>query len=185
MVSNNWLIKFSLGYLLLPFIIFCLTFLKIWIGFPIILLLGWITLRIWKQKGACGVVSGMSKRDLIVGLVILGFWVFLSGIGGFAFQNQDHFARNAIFKDLINFNWPVYYPESENLLTNSSNALIYYVGYWLPAALFGKLFGWQVANIVLFIWTLLGVFLTAALIKERIKSTLLASSLVAWISLVL
>jgi hypothetical protein len=176
-LQNSWLIKSSLVYLILPFLIFCLTFLKIWIGIPVVVILGWITFKVWKQNGPSGKDSGISKRDLIFGLVVLGLWVFLSGIGGFAFQNQDLVTRNAIFKDLINFKWPVYYPESANSATSSTSALMYYIGYWLPAALIGKLSGWEAANIVLFIWTLWGVFLTAALLKERIKSTLFASSL--------
>ena len=176
-LQNSWLIKSSLVYLTLPFIIFCLTFLKIWIGFPLVIILGWIIFRVWKQNGANGNEAGITKKDLIFGLVVLGCWVFLSGIGGFAFQNQDLVTRNVIFKDLINFKWPVYYPDSVNPATGSPYALMYYIGYWLPVALIGKLSGWQVANFVLFIWTLWGVFLTAALLKERIKSTLLASSL--------
>jgi hypothetical protein len=174
---TNWLNNLSLGYLFLPFIIFCLSFLKIWIGLPVAILLCWITYRIWAKNNSNDNHSGISKRDLLIGLVVLGFWVFLSGIGGFAFQNQDHVTRNAIFKDLISFNWPVYYPGSGNSATGSISALMYYVGYWLPAALMGKLLGWQVANIALFIWTLLGVLLTTALLKVRIKSTLLAASL--------
>ncbi len=173
----NWVNNLSLGYLALPFLIFCLTFLKIWIGLPIVVLLGWIFLRTWKQQSKNDDESGFSKRELLIGLGVLGCWVVLSGIGGFAFQNQDHATRNAIFRDLINYHWPVYYPYSANSTIHSSYALMYYIGYWLPAALIGKVFGWQVANIALFIWTLLGVFLTAVLLKKQIKSTLLAASL--------
>src|SRR4030042_3594512 len=105
LVPNNWLVKCSIGYLLLPFIIFCLTFLKIWIGLPIVVLLGWLTWRIWKQKDAGTTGAGISKRDLIIGLIVLGVWVVLSGIGGFAFQNLDFIFRNVAFRGLINFQW--------------------------------------------------------------------------------
>jgi hypothetical protein len=176
-LQSNWLNNLSLGYLLLPFIIFCLTFLKVWVGIPIVVLLGWITFRICKQKDSNRNVPGIPKRDLIIGFIVLGFWVFLSGIGGFAFQNQDHLTRNTIFYDLVNNHWPVYYPKSINSQLSSTNALMYYIGYWLPAALIGKLAGWQAANIALFLWTLVGIFLTSLLLKKQIKSTLLAAAI--------
>ncbi len=175
--QNSYILKLSLGYLMLPFIIFCLSFIKIWIGLPIVVLLSWITWRIWKQNDSRNVSSGIAKNDLFVGLAILGFWVFLSGIGGFTFQNSDHHIRNAIFKDLINFKWPVIYPNNGDLPNTQLYALIYYIGHWLPAALVGKIFGWQPANIFLFMWTWLGIFLTTGLLKERVKSTLSASAL--------
>lgn len=175
--QNNWLLYLSLGYLLLPFAIFCLTFLRIWIGLPIVIILIWIVIRIWIQRDASQISFKVGKSDLIIGLVVLGVWVFLSGIGGFAFQNSDHHIRNAIFKDLILNNWPVYYPQAISSPTSPSYALIYYIGYWLPAALSGKILGWQGANVFLFGWTWLGIFITAALIKDRIKTTLTWSAL--------
>jgi hypothetical protein len=175
--QNNLLIKLSIAYLLLPFVIFCLTFLKIGVGLPIVIVLSWIMWRIWKQNDSSSNGFLISKRDLLIGLVVLGLWVLLSGIGGLAFQNRDFEIRNAIFMDLIHFNWPVYYPNSGNL-AGDSFALIYYIGFWLPAALIGKLFGLQIANIFIFLWTLLGVFLVAVMVKERIKFSLLGAAII-------
>ena len=175
-LQSDWLTKVSITYLILPFVIFCLLFLKIEIGLPIVIILCWFVWRIWKPNPNSSNGISISKSDLIIGLTVIGIWVLLSGIGGFAFQNSDHHIRNAIFRDLINYNWPVYYPQASSF-SSSSYALIYYIGYWLPAALIGKLFGWQAANIGLFIWTWIGVFLAAFLLKKRIKATLLASTL--------
>ena len=176
-MNNTWLYKASLGYLLLPFFIFCLTFIKLWIGIPVVAILTWISWRVWKQFNKTSTPLNIRKTDLIIGLIVLGCWVVLSGIGGFAFQNPDHHIRNAIFKDLIHYEWPVIYPPVDSPQNGSSYGLIYYLGYWLPAALIGKFVGWQAANVVLFLWTLLGVFITTTLIKLRINVSLFLSSL--------
>ncbi len=49
--------------------------------------------------------------------------------------------------------------------------LVYYVGYWLPAALIGKAFGWQAANFTLFLWTWLGVFLVTFQLGNVLKTS--------------
>lgn len=173
----NYLIVFSFAYLLLPFLIFCLAYLRSYIGLPIVAAIGWIAYKIFRSKISSSVGSIIRKSDLIIGLIILSIWVLFSGVGGYAFQNSDFYIRNAIFKDLINYQWPVYYSSSSLSTVNPTFALTYYFGFWLPAALIGKLLGLQIANLFLFIWTLSGVFLTAALLKERIKSSLVGSSL--------
>jgi len=57
-------------------------------------------------------------------------WVWSSGIGGYAFQNDDHNYRNATIHDLIDYSWPVQY--------GAGRILVYYHVFWLPAALVGQ-----------------------------------------------
>ena len=98
---------------------------------------------------------------LIAGLAFL--WVLFSGIGGFANQDWDHHFRNALFRDLIVQEWPVYYnfpasyPDPE--LANHDSALNYYLTFWLPAALIGKLWGAGAANVFLLLWSYTGILL--------------------------
>lgn len=98
---------------------------------------------------------------LIAGLAFL--WVLFSGIGGFANQDWDHHFRNALFRDLIEQNWPVYYdfpvnyPDPE--LANHHSALNYYLTFWLPAALVGKVVGTAVAHVFLLLWSYAGILL--------------------------
>ena len=82
-------------------------------------------------------------------------WVWQSGIGGFWAQSEDFRYRNAIFRDIVVRDWPVIYPAT-------GHALVYYIGYWLFPAVFGKLVffagadentAFGVAYTVLFIWT--------------------------------
>jgi hypothetical protein len=55
--------------------------------------------------------------------------------------------------------------------------LVYYVGYWLPAALAGKLLGWKFANFILSLWTWLGVFLVVLHLNLKLKTSLLKTAL--------
>ena len=99
--------------------------------------------------------------SLIAGLAFL--WVLFSGIGGFANQDWDHHFRNALFRDLINESWPVYYnfpaQYQDPELANKHSALNYYLTFWLPAALVGKVWGASVANVVLLLWSYTGIML--------------------------
>lgn len=104
--------------------------------------------------------------------MVLLIWVLLSGIGGYAFQNPDFHARNALLNDLINYKWPVIY--NGNPWGNAGNqyVLTYYIGFWLPAALIGKVLGWNAANFALFLWALGGVILTVFLLHKILKTKL-------------
>lgn len=101
-------------------------------------------------------------------LILIFLWLLLSGIGGYAFQNWDHHWRNAVLRDLINYPFPVYYAHPEQ---GAIKALVYYIGFWLPAAWAGKAFGWGAANLALFAWTFLGVTLTVQQLSARLQTS--------------
>ncbi|MBQ9007996.1 MAG: hypothetical protein IJ088_01515 [Clostridia bacterium] len=90
-------------------------------------------------------------------------WTFFSGIGGFFYQNDDFYGRNAIFHDLLEHEWPVRF-------AGTPYALTYYVGFWIVPALIGKVCAgiggpeilWLAANYALFaetVWFLFLLFL--------------------------
>jgi len=57
--------------------------------------------------------------------------------------------------------WPYKLNETGNIpQLDKPVLLIYYMGYWLPAALVGKMFGWAAARFFLYLWTVLGITLT-------------------------
>ena len=166
------LIGCSYFYLVIPILIFFFGWLKLPLAIfsATILLAGtYLTLR---DFGYIKDYSFISFEFLAFSFLIIFTWVFFSGIGGFGFQNLDFLARNAVFHDLINYQWPVIYDFSadSNLkeMFGNNGALVYYFVYWLPSALVGKLLGWKIANIVLFIWTLVGVSLCILLITRYI-----------------
>ena len=105
-------------------------------------------------------------------LIISLSWVLLSGIGGFWAQSKDYPWRNAIFRDLILRDWPVYYPKSNGYL-------VYYFGYWLVPALFGKLaykmgatelWAFRIGNCALYIWSVILVSILFILLINALKA---------------
>ena len=80
-------------------------------------------------------------------------WVYLSGIGALTFQNMDHNVRNPIFESLVTQAWPVHHTYKPAILT-------YYIGFWLPSAVVGKIFNSiQIGYYFQILWASLGVFL--------------------------
>lgn len=170
-LSFNTTLLFAFAFLAIPFFLFCFGFLKIIVSFPICLLFLILTVRKIINLHNNDRTIQVQIGKLIVSLLIIMGWVYLSGIGGGAFQNTDFHIRNAIFRDLITHSWPVKYT---HMMVNSIQPfyLVYYIGYWLPAALVGKLTNWTWANIALYIWTVAGIFLVLVLVSFKIKMSL-------------
>jgi len=169
----KYLTRITYLYLTLPFIIFCMGWLRLSIAIPVTALILWVLWQLLKQT-LPNQFPASNFRSTVYCLLITGSWVFLSGVGGYAFQNWDHHWRNAVLRDLINYDWPVFYSTPQ---AGPIKALVYYVGYWLPAALAGKLLGWKFANFFLFLWTWTGVFLTILHLNIKLKTTLLKTAL--------
>jgi len=165
----------GLGYLAIPIIIFFIGFLKIWIGAILsVLLLGAIYLTIRDvDKSPEGELTTTNEIKIPVSfLVIISllalFISYFTGVGEFVWTTYDHAFRRAMLKDLIDYSWPVIYSPSTQtnqyvvqIINMKDNAFyVYYLCYWLPAALVGKVCGFTVANIFLLIWNSLGIVIT-------------------------
>ncbi|MBQ8357380.1 MAG: hypothetical protein IJX39_06170 [Clostridia bacterium] len=175
-VSYSKLKKIAYLLLALPTCIFALGFLKLWIGIPLALLVGgayFFAIRgenLRDTEGSYTLQLSMRKCLILLGVVAL--WCYLSGLGNLYFQTSDWGARNAIFRDLIRYDWPVIYD-----VPNS--ALVYYIGFWLPAALFGKLalvcgggmaVSFAVGNIALLLWSILNLYVIILLILLYVRA---------------
>lgn len=163
-------------YIILPIIIFFLTWLRWYVGMPMtaILLLGLVVLVKKDYLNNTSEVSVPIKHLILISLIIF-IWTWLSGQGGFFYQTNDQHWRNAIFRDLIDFKWPVIYPET-------GNALVYYLMHWIVPAAFGKLFGWTGGNIALLFWTYVGLMITYLLILHLTKGNSIKQM---WIAVIL
>ncbi len=170
-VPTKWIFRISFLYLLVPFLIFCLGFFRAVVSIPIALVFLWLIVKNWRRSTNDRPSWSVSRRALGMTVLVVVLWVVLSGIGGFAFQNTDFHIRNAIFRDLINYSWPVKY-FTDPAAPSVPYTLTYYIGFWLPAALVGKIAGWQVANIALYIWSVLGILLTLFLLAQKIRLSL-------------
>ncbi|MCY4047527.1 MAG: hypothetical protein OXF42_05405 [Candidatus Dadabacteria bacterium] len=138
-----------MAYLALPMLIFLFGWLKLIYALPLSALLVFLLVQ-WGGEIKANVRPNR-KALVICGIVAL-LWTATSGAGGFGYQNWDYEKHNAIFKMLIFSEWPA--------LFDADRTLVYTIGYHLPAAAFGKVFGWAAANVALFTWTLAGAYLT-------------------------
>ncbi len=165
--------RLSILYLALPFFLFLFGWVRLSIAVPLAAIILYALWRLIKQSPV-STLQFPHPRIAIYYLMLTVSWLLLSGIGGYAFQNWDHHWRNAAFRDLILFDHPVYYTHPER---GPINMLVYYVGYWLPSAWVGKLFGWGAANFALFLWSFLGVLLVTYHLASALKTSAFKATL--------
>lgn len=164
------------GYLILPFLIFSLGWLKIYIAIPIVLLLIICYFKICKESTEVWLPQ-MTQDNIIKILFIIGviaLWVYFSGIGKFVFQNTDHEARNGLFNILVTFDWPVvnYDVIQSKMPGVTKSGLVYYIGFWLPSALIGKVFGLRIGYYAQALWALIGISFVYYLICSKYRKIL-------------
>ena len=150
MISSKLLLLVSLIYIGLPIILFLVNWFDWYIGIPAAALLLFALYGFW--KGFEDDSFYVSLIDLLAASVICFIFLIFCGQGGLFLQSWDNHTKNAIFRDLIELDWPVVYEET-------GNVLVYYFMYWLVPALAGKLGGWELANRFLLCFTTLGVML--------------------------
>lgn len=143
------LARVSICYLALPYVFF----IPGWLNAPTALLLACIfSVALWRTLRSTHSVRehSITVHSFAAFLAIL-LWVNLSGAGGYGYQMGDWMMHNARLHDLTQLAWPIRYGEDQNL--------VYYVGYFLPAAIMGKLTSLDIGLRSLFPWTVLGVAL--------------------------
>lgn len=171
--SNKILSQIGILYIVLPFLIFIGGWTKLYIAIPSILAVVFCTWKVCKDMPDLWMPE-INRDNLVKILFIVGViavWVYYSGIGGFVFQNSDHTARNRIFDMLVQYEWPV---KSSELLENFEGqtgifGLTYYIGFWLPSAIIGKLFGLRSGYYFQAVWALLGIVLVYYFMSTRWK----------------
>lgn len=160
---------FALILLLLPTLIFFVTWLKLGIALVASTILVIAVVMALKTEDEIIEFKWTSLLFLAIGIAI---WVYLAGLGGFFSQKSDHIYRNPIFRDLINYQWPVRYHNE------ADEGMVYYIGYWLIPALFGKFFkavsgadaGWLAGRIALFVWSFIMIYTIILLVCFKLKS---------------
>lgn len=150
--------------LIVPVLIFFFGWLRWFYALPaaIALLLGfaWLYLTDYRDKDDA---IEIPVRHFVLLLLAIGAFVALSGNCGFYRGGYDIPWRNAILRDLIDFQWPVVY--------STGFALAYYFIFWMVPALVGKLFGWAAAMIALWVWQVLIVGVSFLLIVRLVGAT--------------
>ncbi len=131
-IKTTLIDKLTYIYLSIPLLIFLSTWLN-----PFFAVISVISLLAILGLIFCQLPSGKLEipgKVLATTIAVCSLWCILSGIGGYFYQNSDFHLRNALLRDLINFSFPVRY--------DNGSAMVYYMGFLMPAAVFGKLMLW-------------------------------------------
>ena len=171
--KSKLLLIVSYVYILFPFLIFTVGWMKLHFSIPIVICVVICFIKIVKES-PCLWIPDMNRQNIISVLFIIGIiaiWVYYSGIGKFVFQNTDHAYRNGLFNMLVEKEWPVI---NDHVIKSkmpgiSKTGLIYYIGFWLPSAIVGKILGLRCGYYAQAVWALIGICLTYYLICARNK----------------
>lgn len=163
-ISNHLMRQLSFFYIGLPFFIFGAIWLQWYVSLPVLVVYLYsflITNKVYIADFEPFKGRQFRAISILLALLVIFIYIYFSGIGSFSFQNEDHHYRNAIFQDLVKNKWPVLYQikgfGTDNPLDGKQAMLVYYLGYWLPAATIGKVFGIEWGRFFLFLWSVLGV----------------------------
>jgi len=150
---------YILSYLLIPYIIFFVFWYRWFITIPCI---AFILFSLYHMSKARDIGEPDWQNSDMIAILVLLAWVGFSGIGGAVFQNYDWHKHNAILADLVRYEWPLVYHNDQPYL------LIYYIAFYLPSAMIGKVFGnsFVAAQIFLYIWSVIGMIIVYREIKS-------------------
>lgn len=169
MKSNN-LKNISLIYIFLPVIIFIIGYVRIIISIPISIVLFLLFIKLINENNKETENNNIiEKKHIFIIFFTVMIICILAGHGKFFYQSSDYIIRNALFRDLVNYKWPVYYPDNNTML-------VYYIGQWMVPAVFGKIFfflpeeaRFMKANLALLIWNAIGITLSILWVFKTIK----------------
>lgn len=142
----------ALAYLALPNLIFFFG----WFRLPLALLLC-AAMFCFLARVCCpraGAWRSRHTRSAVLLIIAMSAaWSAFGGGSHFMYANADWEIRDAVLGDLVNGEWPLHYlsAEGEPLILRSA------IGYFLPPALLGKIFGLGYLDIAIYLWTSLGV----------------------------
>lgn len=158
----------ALLYLVLPAMIFFAMWFK-----PIfaVVLFGLTAFATYQALSLCtGTSLRWGGRYWAILFAVATMWTAMGGAGHIFYANAyDWIIRDSVLRDLVmsKAGIPVYGEQG-----NFSIILRAPIGYFLPAALLGSLFGIQWADLFLWLWTLIGVCLFFALLPLSNSSIL-------------
>ena len=150
MKSIQTLKIFTILYLLIPSILFLLTWIHLWIGIPCMIFITFYTWKTFQGSDFSSNEFAIPLQNILFCLLISISLNYILGIGEFRPQTYDFQANNFKYYDLITNNLPVYYAEQKTYLC-------YYTGYYLPSALLAKVFGIETCRYFSFVWSAFGM----------------------------
>lgn len=172
-ITRSTFFTMALVYLTLPVIIFFIGYLKpvLAILFSVLTVFAVVSaVRSFKADGPGDQANSIDIKPsfFIVVIPLILIFLLLGGVSEYGWTLIDHRVRYAILNDLISYKWPVVFdfatqenPVVSAALGEGDVAFAYYFVFWMVPAVIGKLTNLEVARLVLFIWTSIGLFLVA------------------------
>ena len=170
--NSQTLFKISYGYLALPLFIFICSWLNYFCAVPLAILFLLALYKIYRGNSKTSPEWKLDGKTTTAFIVLASIWCFFAGIGYFYYQSFDYHFRNAVFRDLLTYDWPVFYDKADT-------PLVYYMGFWLVPALLGKLsalfihsayWNFYIANIFLLVYAICGTVLIFAHLSLALKT---------------
>jgi hypothetical protein len=161
----------ALAYLLLPVVVFLLTWVRPMLGLPVCLVAVAAFVAFWHRQAQGPARPPLSLVNWSFLLTLALVWTLLAGIGGAVWQASDYEKHNLAFHDLLLRSWPVSYNSG-----GESHYLCYGLGYYLVPALVARLISADCLPMATFLWGFLGVglfFYWVATFSRSPKKTLL------------
>ncbi len=178
MKADMTIVSLAVAYVVLPICIFFIGWLKPVFGIPFCILFLALAYRVWKEisRDRIELIDRATRSYWITTVLICFFWVYLSGIGGFSYQSDDHWARTAVYNDLCNHTWPVIFHNAQQnieirrIVGTEDVMFTYYYTWWLPAAGMAKLLhaGNLLKSLIVLAWAFAGVLLVVYCINRYI-----------------
>lgn len=146
----------TLGYLLLPNAIFALGWLRLAWAVPLVALIV-VAVTDAARRSFTDTPPLSARLWILVGGLAV-FWAIAGGIGELNVQTWDYLKHNLVFHDLITRSWPISYRGA----SGGDSILCYYLAYYLPTGVLGKLLGIRWAAMASLAWGLGGLLLAFA-----------------------
>ncbi len=151
----------SLAYLALPNVLFVAGWV-VWPLGPLVAAAMALAVLALRPRPSSNGPTGIGPLAVPV-VAVAALWCVMAGLGHFVYANRDWVVRDAVLLDLVRDRWPVTYA-----IDGVTTLLRAPIGYFLPPALVGKLWGVRAAEIAMLAWTVAGVVLVfASMLRDR------------------
>jgi hypothetical protein len=150
----------SIAYLGIPLALFLVGWLRTPFAVALLVLLSLAFYITWRSCYTNSPPFRIGSKQIVLACVAI-FWVCFGGAGHVLYANRfDWSLRDAVLHDLTVVQWPIGYDIGGSELW----FLRCPVGYYLPAALGGKVFGLISTDAILWLWTTIGVWIFLSLL---------------------
>jgi hypothetical protein len=142
----------ALAYLVLPNLVFLLTWLRPAIGMPVAAVVLAALVLFWRRAVFGPPRPKLSPGNWVFLIALALAWTWLAGIGGYVWQASDYEKHNLAFHDLLTQAWPVTYFNG-----GDGHYLCYGSGYYLVPVWIARAISANGLPMATFGWGFLGV----------------------------